>query len=258
MFEKGKKMKVCLLAEQVWTQAARPLQRLVDFPLLDFCLMAREEYVGHFPALVVGRAGIDRRRQQVVLKRVVEGALLVTQHARHQAYDSVGHSSCGELSASQDEVAETHFLGDEMFANAVVDTLVVPAQNDEVLRQRKAVGHGLVEAFAVGCGKDDLVVVPFRFQCRYTRVDRLAGHDHSGKASEGIVVDAAVTVGGVIAQVVHVDFSKSLFLGTAQDGSIYEAVEHLGQYGNDVYAHGGKEKWQHAAAVSGGAKLRNL
>ena len=35
------------------------------------------------------------------------------------------------------------------------------------------------------------------------------------------------------------DFYQAFLLGTGQYGSVHKAVEHLGQYGDDVYAHVG-------------------
>ena len=44
-----------LLFQQVWSQALRSLVALLHLPILYFCLVAAEQYVGHFPAFVFCR-----------------------------------------------------------------------------------------------------------------------------------------------------------------------------------------------------------
>ena len=48
-----------------------------------------------------------------------------------------------------------------MVADALVDAFVVTCEDDEVALERELIGDVLVEAFAVGRGEDDLVVVAF-------------------------------------------------------------------------------------------------
>ena len=124
-----------------------------------------------------------------------------------------------------------------MLADAVVDALEVAAQDDEVLRQRQGVGHGLVELLAVGRGENHFVVVAFGLQAVDAAFDGLDLHHHAGKASEGVIVHAAVLVLGVVAQVVDVNFGQALVLCPLHDGAVEEALNHLRKNGNNVYAH---------------------
>ena len=73
--------------QQVGAQSFCAFERLRHFPFLYFGVVSAQEYVGHFPALVVGRAGVHGRCQQVVLERVGQGALFVAQHARYEPRD---------------------------------------------------------------------------------------------------------------------------------------------------------------------------
>ena len=49
-----------LLFQQVWSQALRSFVALLHLPILYLCLVAAEQYVGHFPAFVFCRSGVDR------------------------------------------------------------------------------------------------------------------------------------------------------------------------------------------------------
>ena len=93
-----------------------------------------------------------------------------------------------------------------MLTDAVVDTLIVSAKDDNVLAERELIGHGLVELLAVGCGEDNLVVVAMGGEFADTAVDGLALHHHSCEAAEGVVVDATILADCVVTKVVQVDF----------------------------------------------------
>ena len=89
------------------------------------------------------------------------------------------------------------------------------AQDDEVFTKGERVGHRLVELFAVRCGENHFVVVPFRLQGRDAAVYRFALHHHARKAAERIVVHPAVLIRGIVAQVVQMDFHQAFLLGTS-------------------------------------------
>ena len=228
-----------LFFEQIGAESFRALERLRHLPFVDLRVVAREEHIGHFPTFVVGRARVDGSSQQVVLEGVAECALFVADGTGNDAHDGVGHAGCSQFAAGEHEIADRNLLRDEVLANAVVDALVVSTENNEVALHREAVGHGLVELFTVGRGENHFVIVAFGLERCDAVVDGLALHHHSRKAAVGIVVDAAMFVGGVVTQVVHMNFDQSFFLRSRQDGGVEEAVEHFGNYGDDVDAHAG-------------------
>ena len=104
-----------------------------------------------------------------------------------------------------------------MFANAVVDAFVVAAENYDVVEHRHAVGHFLVEDFAVRSGENHFVIVALRLQRAYAAVYRLYLYYHAGIASKGIVVDLAVAVGGVVAKIVHNYIHQPFVAGALDD-----------------------------------------
>ena len=110
-------------------------------------------------------------------------------------------------------------------------------QNDQIFCHGKGVCHRLVELLSVGAGEDYFVVFSFCFQGRNASVDRLDFHHHSSESAEWIIVYFAITVVGIITEIVDVDFCQSFLLCTTHDGTIEESFQHLWQYGYDVYSH---------------------
>ena len=93
------------LFEQVRTQSFGAFHSLVKFPLSDFRLIAAEQYLWHLPSLVVGRTGVDRSSEDVVLETVGEGTLLIADDSRYQSDDGVGYDSGSQFASSQYVVA---------------------------------------------------------------------------------------------------------------------------------------------------------
>ena len=124
-----------------------------------------------------------------------------------------------------------------MVADALVDTFVVAAEDDDVAEHRQVVGHLLRKLLSVGRGKDHFVVVAFSLEGADGPVDGFALHHHAGETSIGIVVDAPPFVGGIVAQVVQVYLCQTFFLGTGEYRLMDEALEHFWQDGDDIYSH---------------------
>ena len=95
----------------------------------------------------------------------------------------------------------------------------------------------LVKLLAVGRCEDHLVIMALCLQGRDATVNGLTLHHHSGKSAIGIVVNTAPLVFGVVAQVVQMYLGKSFLLCPCQYRFVHEALEHLRQYGYNVYSH---------------------
>ena len=119
----------------------------------------------------------------------------------------------------------------------MVNTLVMSAENDDVLLQRQVVGNMLVELFAVGRREYHLVVVALRFQCRDAAVDRLYLHHHSREAPVRVVIHASPFVKCIVSEVVQMNLCQPLLLSPGKNRLVNESLYHLGQYGNNVYSH---------------------
>ena len=124
-----------------------------------------------------------------------------------------------------------------MLADAVVDTLVVTAENHQVFLAGELIGEGLRQLFAVGRGEDDLVVRALGLELFHQVENRFDHHDHAGIAAETVVVGLAVAALAVIADVVDVDFDQALVLGPFHDGVVQRAFQKLRNDGQDIYSH---------------------
>ena len=223
--------------QQVGAKSARAFKTLIQFPFFDFGIVPREQDFGHLPAFVVRGSCIDRRSQESVLEGVAQCALLIAQHARHHSHDGIADDGGGQFPAGQHVVSHADFAGDEMFADAIVNAFVVSTENDEILRHGQRVGERLVKLFTVGRGEDDFIIVSLRFERGDAVVNRLALHDHAGEAAEGVVIDAAVFVVGVVTKVVKMYFNQPAALRTGKDGGADKTLQHFGENGDDVYSH---------------------
>ena len=124
-----------------------------------------------------------------------------------------------------------------MFTDAVVDALVVAAEDDDVFERREAVGLVLVVAYAVGRGVDDLVVVPLGLEFLDQLENRFALQNHARLAAEGVVVGGLAAVVGVVVEVVDDDPDEPLLLRTVQDRLVEGRGQQFGYDGEDVNAH---------------------
>ena len=127
-------------------------------------------------------------------------------------------------------------IKDEVFADAVVDPLVVAAEDDDVFERREAVGLALVVAYAVGRGVDDLVVGAFGLQFLDQFEDGLGLHHHARLAAEGVVVGGLAAVVGVVVQVVDDDPLEPFGLRALEDRFVEGRCEQLRNGRDDVYA----------------------
>ena len=170
------------------------LPGLLLLPAVDSGEIAREEHVGHFPAVELGGSGVNRWCQQVVLEAVRERRGFVPDGSGDDPDHRIGDDAGGQLAAREHVVADRDLARDQVFADAVVDALVVAAEDNQVVERREAVGFVLVVADAVGRGVDHLVVFPFRFEGFDAAVDRFDLHYHTRLSAEGVVVRGAVLV----------------------------------------------------------------
>ena len=93
-------------------------------PGIDSGLVPAKEYLGHTPAVVHRRTGVNRRFEKIILERIGEGALLVADSTGQQTHDGIGDYRRGHLSAGKHIIPHRNLAGDEVFAYSVVDALV--------------------------------------------------------------------------------------------------------------------------------------
>ena len=227
-----------VVGEEVGTQEAGAGEGLLFLPTVDGGMVAGKEDVGDTPAVELGGAGVDGRCQEIVLEGVGEGGSFVGHGAGKETDDGVGHDAGGEFAAGEDVVANGEFAGDEVVAYALIDALVVTAEEDDVGGEGQFVGHVLGETWGVGSRVDDVIVLALGGELADAVENGLYHEDETGVAAEGIVVDFAVLVEGPVPDVVHMYFNEAALAGTFDDGVVEGTLEEFGDNAEYVDTHG--------------------
>ena len=224
--------------QKAGTALAGAGEGLFVLPGLDEFGIAGEEDVGDFPAVELGGTGIDGRGDQAVLETVGKGRCFVGQDTRNEADDAVREEGGGNLAAAYDEIAHGDLPGDEVLADALVDSLVMAAQDDDVLFEGQFVGDTLVQDLAIGGHVDDLVVLPFGAQFLDHPEHRFHHHDHAGVAAVAVVVHGEARPQAVLAEVVDMDLHQAFLDGPAGNRMAQRTFQQFRNHGEDIDAHG--------------------
>ena len=122
----------------------------VASPRVNALMVAGHEDVGHGEAAIDGGSRVAWRAQAT--GPVGVGACAV--HVRHRAFEEsdgcVDDDERGGLTAAQDVVADGDFFGGEVVGDALVDVLVVAAEDREGVTGGVAYGVGVRERAAAG------------------------------------------------------------------------------------------------------------
>src|SRR5512133_1774750 len=224
--------------QQVGAIPAGALQGLLAAPALHGAVVAGAEHGRDLQAPVDGRPGVLRVLEQTGRERLVGGRGGVAHHPGDQPGHGVEDHQGGRLPAGQDEVAEGQDLVDAG-SDAPVDALVAAAAQDQAGLGGQAPGDPVVEAAAVR-GEQPAPGRALGLQV-VEGVEGVepgaGGHDHAGAAAEGGVVDAAVAVGGPVAQVVEADLDQAPLPRLAEQTGGQGRGEEPGEDGDDVDQH---------------------
>ena len=104
-----------------------------------------------------------------------------------------------------------------MLTDAIVDTLIVAAEDDNILHQRESVGLVLIVCDAVGRGEDNLVVISFRLEFLDTAEHWLDLHHHTCLTTKWVVIDRTTLVVGIVSQIVDIYLGVPRLLRTLQN-----------------------------------------
>ena len=152
-----------------------------------------------------------------------------------QPDNGVADDAGSQLTSAEDVASYGYLLGYEMFADAVVDALVVTAQDDQVSACGQAVAHTLVQHLPVRRGVDHLVVLPLRGQVRDSPVQRFRLDDHAGVASEAVIVYLLVVALAVVMQVDNMNLHESLFPGPSYNRMVERTFQQFRYRTDNIY-----------------------
>ena len=138
------------------------------------------------------------------------------------------------LSASHHEVANGQLVGGQMVGNALVHILIVAAQQREGLAFGEPRGVRLIEPPPARGQQDDRTALGLEGVDRLE--ERVGLHDHARAAAVRVVVDGAMAVVRVVAEIDNLILYGAGDGGPGRDADRQRAGEELWKDGDDVDA----------------------
>ena len=192
-----------------------------------------------FPDLRAGKLGVF---QQTIPVALILIALFLGQNTGLQAQDAVGHHQAGQLTAGQHIVTDGDFLIPERVNDALVNALIVAADQRHRIISGQLAGLLLIVGAARRGQKDHVRL------CAALRgalvlhgaqavSDGLRVQHHTAAAAVGVVIGLLLLVFCVVANLVAVRLKQVLGPGAAQNTGREEAVAQLGEKRYNVNAH---------------------
>ena len=198
-------------------------------------MVAREEDVGHGVAAEGGRTRVGGRVEGVAGERF-GGEGFGVDRARHESHRRIDEREGRDLAAGEHEIAEGDLLGAVEVDEALVDALVVAADDDQPVERGEALRVALAERGAGGGGHDDRAAfvggrgVEDRVEHACEGLD--AQH-HAGAPAEGAVI-GPFSVAERVEEMVEFDAHEPAFLGAAEDREPDRGSEELREERDDV------------------------
>ena len=124
-----------------------------------------------------------------------------------------------------------------MFPDPMVNSFVMPAEDDQVFLHGERVRLLLIEGDTVRGGVYDFIIVALALQKVDGRFNRLDGHDHSCPLAESVVVDPPVLVRTEVPEAVNHNLHQVFVFCPFYDGMTEWSLQYFRQNGDDVYAH---------------------
>ena len=137
----------------------RSFQRFLASPLGNVLVMARKQHFGHLFSLEFLRARVDRPPKYALGERVRLATFLVAEGSVHQPDDSIREDHGRQFAPAYDEIAYGNLHVDLGLTDALVDSLVVPADEHQVVFLGKFLRNRVGEGDPVGRKVDDLSAV---------------------------------------------------------------------------------------------------
>ena len=154
------------------------------------------------------------------------------------AGDRLDEDHRGQLAAGEDVVADGDLAVDAVLDEALVDPFVAAGHEDEARMGGELAHEGVVETLALGRKVDDVAGgIGLRLRGLEGGIQHVDLHHHAVPAAEGLVVDGAVAVGGVLADIVEVEVEEAGIAGALDDGDVERPGKRLGEEGEDVDPH---------------------
>lgn len=175
--------------------------------------------------------GFELPRREGILR----GGVLVSQRSRQQTDDRVRQNHCRKFATAEHVVAHAELKWRQLVDGPFIDAFIMPRDQEQSRVCGEFLDAFLFKAFTLRRQQDPgrLAFIQ-RFRRDNRVVQRLAHQDHSRPAAEGSIIDLAVTVVGVLADVVEGELHHAALLGSTEDARTQDRRKHLRKQGEDV------------------------
>jgi hypothetical protein len=178
----------------------------------------------------------------------------VTHGSGEKSGDCFDHETGRDLSTAQHDVTDADLTVAQMLAHPVVDTFVSTAQQAEPttidVGRRQLLGETLIETATARTQQQQWPWWPSGFD---RGEDRLGAHHHSGASAERRIVDRAMNVGRVLAQIVTPQIQQAVLAALAEQTLGAEIVDERGEDREHVDSHAGPFSSVNSNNPSGGS-----
>jgi hypothetical protein len=201
-------------------------------------VITRQQHIGNaFPA-VFGWSRVLRVLKKAGCVRVVGDRFLAMTHGTGQEPDDgVDDYEGRNLPSSEDIIPNTDFFCGKRCAGPFIDAFIPAADKYDVLVSGQPFGVTLAIGVALGREYDDGSIRWWTDGIKGFK-QWFGAHDHAWAAAEGRIIDGAMAVVGVVAEIVNLDMGETRSLGTTDDACTKYGLEHFREDGDDVNFHG--------------------
>src|SRR5512141_2316282 len=131
--------------QQVGAALKRPQERLLAAPLLDLCVIAREQDLWNGFAAKLGRARVVRILEQARGVRIIAGAVWIAQNTWQKARDRVDDNERGQFAAREYVIADGDLIGHDLLTDTLVHALIATTNQSHAIVPCQLGGNGLAE-----------------------------------------------------------------------------------------------------------------
>lgn len=214
-------------SQQIGPPCEGPPDRLLAAPSLDPAMVPRQEHLGDPMATKLRRPSVLRKIKQPAGEGILLRRILCPEHPGNQAGDRIEHDKGSELTPAQGVVTDGELLVREMKPNPLIEALVPPTEQDEVILRHQPDGPRMIEANPLGTQENHLG--PRAPERLHRLEERLRLEDHSAPPPVRDIIHHVMPVVGEGAEVVDTDREQPLFLRPPEDAGLERSLEDPGK-----------------------------
>ena len=170
--------------------------------------------------------------------RLLQQRIGAAQRARQAPYHGVDYHQRRILPTRQHVVANRHLVVDKRLADALIEALVVPAQQDQTLLRHQLIDHRLAQNAPLRGQQHHAPPGRGHRPHAFNRSsERLRLHNHARPAAVRVVIDHLVPVRSPVADVMHMRLSHPGRKRTPKDRCRQRAIEHIREQREHIDAH---------------------